>query len=88
MLKFNDEAVSTFGVYFKHANEHILLLYPNMDLSPMDFLKVVYGRQLVDLVASSELESLVTIKNKHKKGTTVSLEPLSQRVLLKEMNQD
>ena len=41
--KLTNEVVSTSDVYFKCAKEQVSFLYPNMDLSQIDFLKVVYG---------------------------------------------
>lgn len=54
-----DEGVSTYGVYFKCAKEQTFFLYPNMDLSHVEFLKVVHGNKLVGekVVVSLELEN-------------------------------
>lgn len=46
--ELTDEDVSASDVYFEHANEQVLFLYPNLDLNLPDFLKVVQDGALVD----------------------------------------
>lgn len=48
MSNLSDEKMCTYGVNFECTVEHIFFLYPNLDLSQIDFLKIVYGRDLVD----------------------------------------
>lgn len=48
MSELNDEVVSASGVYFKISKVQILFLYPDMDLSLLDFLKVMWDGALVD----------------------------------------
>lgn len=42
------ETMSTSSVYFERTKEKIHFLYPNLDLIQMDFLKYVWGSELVD----------------------------------------
>lgn len=46
--ELTDEDVSASDVYFEHANEQVLFLYPNLDLNLPGFLKVVQDGALVD----------------------------------------
>lgn len=88
VLNLTDEAVSTCGIHFNHSKMQILLFYPNLDMIPMDFLKVSYGRNLVDeeAVASLRLQNPFTLENAQGEGEVkgeVTLETLNQRVSLR-----
>lgn len=88
VLNHTDEAVSTCGIYFEHSKMQILFFYPNLDMIPMDFLKVSYGRKLVDeeAVASLGLQNPSTLENAQGEGEVkgeVTLETLIQRVSLR-----
>lgn len=71
--RLTNEEVSTSDVYFYSSKEKVLPIYPTMDLRQMDFLKVLYGGQLVDeeVVASIELESPNPIESTHDKGGVI-----------------
>lgn len=43
-----DELVLTSSVYFERTRGQITFLYPLLDLSKLDFLKVICNGQLVD----------------------------------------
>lgn len=64
MSNLTKEMVSTFGVYFEHSKEGILFLYPKLDLSQTDFLKVVHGGKTM---ASLEPKCPTPIENNHDK---------------------
>lgn len=57
--------LSISGIYFECANEQIRFLYPNTDLSQMDFLKVVWGGGLVDKERLANSKSLTLIEDTH-----------------------
>ncbi|CAI8612569.1 unnamed protein product [Vicia faba] len=42
------DVVSASDVYFEHAKEQVLFLYPNLDLSLLEFLKVVRDSDFLD----------------------------------------
>lgn len=48
VLELIDEVVSSSNIYSECPKKHVSFLYPNLDLSQMDLLKVVCGGQLVD----------------------------------------
>lgn len=56
VLELTDEVMSTYGVYFERFKEKIYLLCPTLNLSQMDFLKVVCDGELVDEEATTPLE--------------------------------
>lgn len=91
MSELTDEVVPISNVYFESANEHIIFLYPDLDLSPMDFLKVICGGKMVeeDVVASPELGSLASLYIAHggvKKGGEFG-DPQPKNVVEEEMPQ-
>lgn len=48
VLWLMDDAMLAFVHHFKEARRHMSLLYPHLDLSPVDPFKVVLGGELVD----------------------------------------
>lgn len=46
--ELTNEGLYTSGVYFEISKEEFLFLYLDLDLSFMEFLKVVHGGNLVD----------------------------------------
>lgn len=48
VLELTDVLVSTHGIYFEQAKEQVSLIYPDLDLRKLNFLKVVQDSQLVD----------------------------------------
>lgn len=68
--KLNNEVVYTSDIYFERAKEQVSFLYPNLDLSQMEFLKVIYDGQLVDEEAEAFQEPKKYAPNKktHDKG--------------------
>lgn len=48
VFDLTEETMSTSGVYFERTKEKIHFLYPNLDLIQMDFIKDVWGSELVD----------------------------------------
>lgn len=65
-----DKAMSISDFYFVRSRENILFFYHNMDLSPMNFLKVVHGSKLVDMeeLVSPEFEKYASPEKAHDKG--------------------
>lgn len=57
--------MSTSSIYFKHAKEQVLYLYPGLDLSLMNFLKVVRDSVLVDNDILASPKSLTHIEGTH-----------------------
>lgn len=55
MLDLTDEEMCTTGIYLKQTKEKILFLYHNLNLSQMNFLKVLCVFQLVDEEAVASL---------------------------------
>ncbi|CAI8599548.1 unnamed protein product [Vicia faba] len=64
VLELTEKAVSTSGVYFERVMEHVLFLYPNLGLSPVNFLKVVGGDKLVDeeVIVSLKLRNPASVE--------------------------
>lgn len=67
--KLTDEGVSSSGVYFECVKEKVSFLYPNLDLSQMEFLKNFHGGKLVDeeAMASLEVTGPALIEDTHNK---------------------
>lgn len=65
MFDLTEETMSTSGVYFERTKEEIHFLYPNLGLIQMDFLKYVWGSELVDedIIASRKIPT--PIKDTH-----------------------
>lgn len=65
-----DKVMSISDFYFVRSRENILFFYPNMDLSPMNFLKVVHGGKLMDMeeVVSPEFENHASPEKDQGKG--------------------
>lgn len=54
--KLTGEVVSNSGFYFERAKKQVSFLYSQLDLSMMDFFKVVCDGQLVDKEMAASLE--------------------------------
>lgn len=65
-----DEAVSTSSIYFKHAKEQVIFLYPGLDLSPIKFLKVIRSVKFMDVKAttSPDLQDPASLKTIYNEG--------------------
>lgn len=90
--ELTDEVVSTSNVYLECTKEKALFLYPNMDLSPLDFLKVVRSGELVDEEAMvfPKLGNLTSLESCQSEGEVneggESGDPQLESVVMKEIH--
>lgn len=89
-----DKTMFTSGIYFECAKEQIFFLNPNIDLSPIDFLKFVRVGELVDkeAMASPKLKNPTYPKNALGEGEGMeggeSGDPYSESVIENELSQE